>query len=169
MGTGRGPGDRGSSGLIGSRGCLIPRHARSLWCHSRCHSAIPPGSSWSHSGSTRRARNPASGAATIEIECYAAGRTAMLSLTVGRMRDPVPVVLIAGKDPLVSIGGHGAYVRVHARALGRAGFEPHIFSVYPRREIRATDFGLLHRARSRIQPDRAWMLAAHAGPIVRQV
>ncbi len=84
-----------------------------------------------------------------------------------------PVLLVAGKDPFVSIGGHGAYVRAHARAALAAGFEPHVFSVMRRPERLEMDFGTLHRQACRLGPDRAWMAPAHvrtlAGAVARFV
>jgi glycosyltransferase involved in cell wall biosynthesis len=79
------------------------------------------------------------------------------------------VVLVAGKDPLVSIGGHGTYVRAHARALRGAGFEPHIFSVHDQSHDLPTAFGVIHRARSPLWPARPWMVPAHVAPIARRI
>ena len=86
-----------------------------------------------------------------------------------RRRAGKAVVLVAGKDPLVSIGGHGTYVRAHARALRGAGFEPHIFSVHGRVTTCRPTSGCIHRARSPLWPDRPWMVPAHAGPIARRI
>jgi glycosyltransferase involved in cell wall biosynthesis len=62
---------------------------------------------------------------------------------------PREIVLIAGKDPLVEIGGgHSAYVRVHARAALRAGLTPHLFCASDRAGMVETDFGVVHRVRS---------------------
>ena len=80
-----------------------------------------------------------------------------------------PVLLVAGKDPFVSIGGHGAYVRAHGRAAVAAGFAPHIFSVMPRAERLETDFGTLHRQACRLWPDRAWMAPGHVSTLARGV
>ncbi len=82
---------------------------------------------------------------------------------------PKVVVLVAGKDPLVSIGGHGSYVRAHGRAAIRAGFEPHVFSVARHTELLATGFGKLHRTGSPVWPERPWMAPAHGLPIARSV
>jgi glycosyltransferase involved in cell wall biosynthesis len=80
-----------------------------------------------------------------------------------------PVLLVAGKDPLVSIGGHGAYVRAYGRAAAAAGFAPHIFSVMPRAERLDTAFGTLHRQACRLWPDRAWMAPGHVRTLARAV
>ena len=62
---------------------------------------------------------------------------------------PGEVVLIAGKDPLLEIGGgHSAYVRAHARAAIRGGMNPHVFCVSHRPGVVETEFGTVHRVRS---------------------
>ena len=59
------------------------------------------------------------------------------------------IVLVAGKDPLLELGGgHSAYVRAHARAALAAGYEPHLFGVGHRDEVRRTDYGVVHSLRS---------------------
>lgn len=59
------------------------------------------------------------------------------------------IVLVAGKDPIVELGGgHSSYVRAHARAVLRMGFEPHLFCVSSSAGIVETDYGIVHRLRS---------------------
>ncbi|HKQ74043.1 MAG TPA: hypothetical protein VJ810_10110, partial [Blastocatellia bacterium] len=58
------------------------------------------------------------------------------------------VVFVVGKDPLVEMGGHSSYVRAHARAAIRLGFEPHLFCVGFEEGVVETDFGVLHRSLS---------------------
>lgn len=58
------------------------------------------------------------------------------------------IVFISGKDPVDSRGGAQHYVRVHARAAMRAGFEPHVFCATSRTDVIETDFGIVHRTRS---------------------
>jgi glycosyltransferase involved in cell wall biosynthesis len=59
------------------------------------------------------------------------------------------VLLVCGKDPIREAGvGHTTYVRAHALAAQRAGFEPHILSVSPDGGSERTEFGYLHRVRS---------------------
>ncbi|HWC01980.1 MAG TPA: glycosyltransferase family 4 protein [Methylomirabilota bacterium] len=58
------------------------------------------------------------------------------------------VVLIAGKDPLEERGGHSTYVRAHARAAMRAGFEPHLFCASRENGEVQTDYGVVHRVPS---------------------
>jgi glycosyltransferase involved in cell wall biosynthesis len=55
-----------------------------------------------------------------------------------------PLVFVSGKDPLNDVGGHKTYVRAHALAAARIGFEPHIFCVGARSRVQETDFGTLH-------------------------
>lgn len=64
------------------------------------------------------------------------------------------VVLVAGADPTKAIGGHGTYVRAHARAAKRAGFEPHIFCRGARTERVETDLGTVHRIADVLPLDR---------------
>jgi glycosyltransferase involved in cell wall biosynthesis len=80
-----------------------------------------------------------------------------------------PVLLVAGKDPFVSVGGHGAYVRAHGRAAVAAGFEPHVFSVMRRAETLHTEFGTLHRQACLLWPERAWMAPGHVAALTRAV
>jgi len=62
---------------------------------------------------------------------------------------PREVVLIAGKDPLLEIGGgHSTYVRAHARAAVRSGMDPHLFCVSDRPGVVETEFGTVHRVKS---------------------
>lgn len=75
------------------------------------------------------------------------------------------LVMIGGKDPVEKLGGHSTYVRAHARAAIRAGFEPHIFCASDRDGVFETDFGLLHRVASPFRPFRQIMIPGHA-PII---
>jgi glycosyltransferase involved in cell wall biosynthesis len=72
------------------------------------------------------------------------------------------VAIVAGKDPLEMLGGHSSYVRAHARAIIRAGFEPHIFCASDRSGVLETDFGSIHRVASPFRPFRQIMIAGHA-------
>jgi glycosyltransferase involved in cell wall biosynthesis len=54
------------------------------------------------------------------------------------------LVLVSGKDVLKAVGGHETYVRAHALAATRLGFEPHIFCNGRRTRTTATDFGIVH-------------------------
>ncbi len=62
------------------------------------------------------------------------------------------VVLITGRDPSEGKGGGSSYVRAHARAALRAGFEPHIFCVGERDDEVTHDFGVVHRVASPFLP-----------------
>jgi glycosyltransferase involved in cell wall biosynthesis len=59
------------------------------------------------------------------------------------------LLYVAGKDPLLEVGGgHSAFVRAHARAACRIGFEPEIFCASPETGVVPTDFGRVRRIRS---------------------
>jgi glycosyltransferase involved in cell wall biosynthesis len=76
------------------------------------------------------------------------------------------VVFVAGRDPLAELGGgHSAYVRAHALAAQRAGFEPHLFCVGPTSGIEQAEFGIVHRTFSPFRPYRALMIPFH-GPLL---
>src|SRR5262245_25001218 len=72
------------------------------------------------------------------------------------------IVFISGKDPLVEIGGHSSYVRAHARAAMRLGFEPHIFCVSGKTEVVRSDFGVVHRIATPFRPFRPLMTPFHS-------
>jgi hypothetical protein len=55
-----------------------------------------------------------------------------------RMRQKI--IFIAGKDPREERGGHSSYVRAHARAALRLGFEPHLFCAGHRTNTTRTDY-----------------------------
>ncbi|MEP7273511.1 MAG: glycosyltransferase family 4 protein, partial [Acidobacteriota bacterium] len=55
---------------------------------------------------------------------------------------------------------HSSYVRAHARAAIRIGFEPHIFCASSRSGVVDTDFGVVHRIQS---PYRYFLRSASAG------
>ena len=67
------------------------------------------------------------------------------------------IVYVAGKDPLEERGGHSTYVRAHARAAIRAGFEPHLFCASCNNGQVRTDYGVVHRVLSplRFLPQRS--------------
>ncbi len=71
-----------------------------------------------------------------------------------RMNSPVnkqscSLAYVAGKDPLAEMsGGHSSYVRAHARAARRAGFNPRIFCLSSEEGTVETDYGRVHRIRS---------------------
>lgn len=79
------------------------------------------------------------------------------------------LLLLAGKDPLVELGGHSTYVRAHARAAAMAGYRPHLFAVAPRDEVLETDFGTLHRVHSPFRPFRQVMVPGHLPLLARAV
>lgn len=80
-----------------------------------------------------------------------------------------PVVFVAGRDPEVERdGGHSAYVRAHAFAAKRAGYEPHLFCVGPETRETVTDYGVIHRVPS-LPPYRQNAIAVHAVPLSRAI
>lgn len=80
------------------------------------------------------------------------------------------IVFVAGRDPQAELGaGHSAYVRAHALAAQRAGFEPHLFCVGSSTGIDETEYGIVHRKRSPFRPFRALMIPAHSPILVPDV
>jgi len=72
------------------------------------------------------------------------------------------IVLVAGVDPVEDIGaGHTSYVRAHARAVARAGFEPHIFCAGRSAAIVETDLGVIHRIGAHPRTFRNIMAPVH--------
>lgn len=64
----------------------------------------------------------------------------------------IPLVFLTGADPLHGKGGGSVYVRAHARAAQRAGFEPHVFCLAKEHQVQEVDFGILHRIRTPFRP-----------------
>ncbi len=58
------------------------------------------------------------------------------------------LLLVTGKDPLEDSSGHGAYVRMWARAAVVAGYWPEIFCVSNQKGDAETPYGRVHRIRS---------------------
>jgi glycosyltransferase involved in cell wall biosynthesis len=80
-----------------------------------------------------------------------------------------PVIFVAGRDPEVERdGGHSSYVRAHAFAAMRAGYEPHLFCVGPDTRETATAYGLIHQVRS-LRPFRQNAIAVHSPPLSRAI
>jgi hypothetical protein len=61
-----------------------------------------------------------------------------------------PIVFIAGNDLVGATGGHASYVRAHAWAARRAGFEPHLFALSRVADRVDADFGTIHRVPVRV-------------------
>lgn len=78
-----------------------------------------------------------------------------------------PVILVSGKDPLAEENGRGhtSYVRAHARAAIRAGFEPHIFAVGPGPERESSDIGFIYRCATWLRPYRQVLIPVHSSPL----
>jgi len=75
--------------------------------------------------------------------------------------------LITGKNPLLRRGGLETYVRAHALAGVRAGFDVHIFCGGPRARERLTGFGTLHEVATPVRPFSSYMAVLHA-PFMRR-
>ncbi len=85
------------------------------------------------------------------------------------------VIMIAGKDPVREAGvGHTTYVRAHALAAQRAGYDAHLLVVSPEAAVADTEFGRIHRVRSPWPYGRSdgigyrqWLLWLHAPLLAR--
>src|SRR5215472_16698123 len=55
------------------------------------------------------------------------------------------VIFVVTRNPNTPGGGLDTYVRAHARAAVRAGFEPHIFCRGSPPGVEETDFGIVHQ------------------------
>jgi glycosyltransferase involved in cell wall biosynthesis len=72
------------------------------------------------------------------------------------------LVFITGKSPLQRRGGLETYVRAHALAGARAGFDVHVFCVWHRsRQIRA-GWGVVHHVGTPVRPFSSSMATLHA-------
>jgi hypothetical protein len=78
-----------------------------------------------------------------------------------------PVVDVNGNNLADVTGGGSSYVRVHARAALRLGFEPHIFCPAPRDGVLETDFGVVHLVASPFRPFGALMVARNVPALGR--
>ena len=79
---------------------------------------------------------------------------------------PEAIVLVAGNNILESRGGHPTYVRAHARAALRAGFQPHLFSLDRFNDIVETEFGTVHRVPVSIDADKVPILRHYKNHLV---
>jgi glycosyltransferase involved in cell wall biosynthesis len=61
---------------------------------------------------------------------------------------PNQVVFITGRNPELKYGGHDFFVRAHARAAIRAGFEPHLFFAGTKTRVTDSPLGMLHETAS---------------------
>src|SRR5262249_15238791 len=63
------------------------------------------------------------------------------------------IAFVHGINPLYGMGGAASYLRTHARAAVRLGYEPHIFYAAPLAAPVETGYGIVHEARlSRLIP-----------------
>jgi len=79
------------------------------------------------------------------------------------------LVVIAGKDPTVELGGHSAFLRSTGRAAARLGFTPHIFCAARQSGETTTEFGVLHRIRSPLGSFTQKTVPVHAPMIAAAV
>lgn len=82
---------------------------------------------------------------------------------------PTEIIYIAGKNPIHQPGGHSSYVRAHARAARRIGFEPQIFCLGNEDRTEAQDIGLLHQIASPRFSVRSATVPLHAPKLVRAI
>src|SRR5262249_37620921 len=79
----------------------------------------------------------------------------------GRSGKGAVVVYAFSVDPTEDVGGgRPAYLRTHARAAIRAGYEPHVFYGAPVTEVVESDYGFIHRTRQGVLPmSDSWSVA----------
>ncbi len=80
-----------------------------------------------------------------------------------------PVLFVNGNNLADVTGGGSSYLRVHARAARRLGFEPHIFCPAPRDGVSETDFGIVHLVASPFRPFGALTVALHTPRLAASV
>jgi glycosyltransferase involved in cell wall biosynthesis len=79
------------------------------------------------------------------------------------------LVLITGKHPIRRQGGLETYVRAHALAGLRAGYDVHVFCLAWRSRERLTDFGVLHEVATPARPVSSYMAVVHAPFMARAI
>jgi glycosyltransferase involved in cell wall biosynthesis len=90
--------------------------------------------------------------------------------TVARHRPTsTPIVFIAGRNPLNGRGGLETYVRTHAHAASRAGFDAHVFCLARGSRVLAADFGQIHDVATPVRPLASFMAPLHLPFITRAV
>ncbi len=72
------------------------------------------------------------------------------------------IVFVNGNNLAGATGGGSSYMRLHARAALRLGFEPHIFCPAPEDDLLTTDYGTVHLVASPFRPFGALMSVAHS-------
>lgn len=87
----------------------------------------------------------------------------------GLLRLQKEIIYIAGKDPVLQRGGHSSYVRAHARAALRLGYEPHIFCISTDPGIQSLEFGTLHKIASLPLSARSSTVPFHSRYLVRGI
>ncbi|MFO0986961.1 MAG: glycosyltransferase family 4 protein [Alphaproteobacteria bacterium] len=79
------------------------------------------------------------------------------------------VIIVAGRDPMLMVGGSDTYARALGYAALRAGYEPHFFCVGTATRIEEMPFGTIHCVRSPFRPIRGVMIAFHQPYVVGAV
>ena len=79
------------------------------------------------------------------------------------------VVIVGGTDPFVRVGGHETFVRAHAEAAVRAGFDTHVFYVTAADAPARTEGWTAHAVWSPVRPLRTVMACAHAPFLARAI
>jgi glycosyltransferase involved in cell wall biosynthesis len=86
------------------------------------------------------------------------------------MSERTVLALISGRDPDVhGANGHISYVRAHARAAIRAGYEPHIICLGSSRSVRETELGTVHRVLTPSRYPRPLKIPIHAPSLTHAV
>lgn len=79
------------------------------------------------------------------------------------------VIIVAGRDPMLMVGGSDTYARALGYAALRAGYEPHFFCVGTATRVEEMPFGTIHCAHSPFRPFRGIMIPFHQRYIVDAV
>jgi glycosyltransferase involved in cell wall biosynthesis len=79
------------------------------------------------------------------------------------------VFVVGNRDPLRVDAGDISYIRAHARAAMRAGFEPHLFGAAPRTGVVDAGFGVVHGIAAPVRSARIAMMPVHAPAVAAAV
>ena len=77
--------------------------------------------------------------------------------------------MVGGTDPFMRVGGHETFVKAHAEAAVRAGFDTHVFYVTADDAPARTEGWTAHAVRSPVRPLRTIMASAHAPFLSRAI
>lgn len=79
------------------------------------------------------------------------------------------IIIIAGKNPEMELGGHSSFLRSMARCAVILGYEPHIFCIGPEEAFIRTDYGVIHQAYSSARTFRQIAIPFLGSRLVRLV